>query len=171
MYYLAPDGDPSREPYGVLLEALRRKGRYGIGQVVFSGKEQVVLVRPYEDSLQMALLNYEAEIKRPAEVVGEVPRIGSTNRNVRLAEQLIDSLSEEDFDFGRYQDAYLEKVRELIEAKVEGRDVVAPPEEEEEADIVNLMDALRKSIGAETKKKPAAPSARARTTAKKAAGR
>jgi DNA end-binding protein Ku len=145
MYYLSPDGDQAREPYAVLLEAMERKGRYGIGQIVFSGKEQIALLRPYDDALHMALLNYEAEIKNPADVVAELPRIGSTNRNIRLAEQLVDSLTEDDFDFGRYEDTYLEKVRELIEAKVEGREIVAPPEEEE-ADVVNLMDALRKSI-------------------------
>ena len=94
----------------------------------------------------MGLLNYEAEIKDPAEVVVELPRNGSTNRNVHLAEQLINALSDDEFDFARYEDSYRDKVRELIEAKVEGREIVAPPEEEEEAEVVNLMDALRKSI-------------------------
>jgi DNA end-binding protein Ku len=145
MYYLAPDGDQAREPYAVVLHAMERKDCYGVGQVVFSGKEQVALVRPYGDALHMALLNYEAEIKDAAEVVGELPRVTTGNRNVRLAEQLIEALTDEDFDFGRYRDTYLEKVRELIEAKVEGREIVMP-EQEEEAEVVNLMDALRQSI-------------------------
>src|SRR5688572_20237003 len=146
MYYLSPDGDPAREPYAVLLEAMQRKNSFGIGTVVFSGKDQVALLRPFGESLHMALLNYDAEIKNPSGVVAELPRLGSKTRNVRLAEQLIDGLSEEDFDFGRYEDKHLEKVRALVRAKIDGREIVAPPEEEEQADIVNLMDALRKSI-------------------------
>ena len=145
MYYLSPDGDPARESYAVLLEAMMKKDCYGIGEVVFSGKEQVALLRPYDDVLHMALLNYEAEIKNPAQVVAELPHVGGANRNVRLAEQLIDGMMDEDFDFGRYEDHHLEKVRKLINAKVEGREVVVPTEEEE-PDIVNLMDALRQSI-------------------------
>jgi DNA end-binding protein Ku len=146
MYYLTPDGDSAREPYAVLLAAMVRKDRFGIGPVVFSGKEQVALLRPYGESLHMALLNYEAEIKDPAKLVAELPRVGSTTRNVRLAEQLIDGMSEDEFDFGQFEDHHLEQVRRLIKAKVEGREIVAPPEEDAEADVVNLMDALRMSI-------------------------
>jgi DNA end-binding protein Ku len=178
MYYLAPDGDPSREPYAVLLQAMQRKQRYAIGQVVFSGKEQVALVRPYHDALHMALLNYEAEIKDPQAVVAELPEVGAANRHVRLAEQLIDGLSDDDFDFGRYRDIYLEKVRALIEAKVEGREIVAPPAEEL-PDVVNLMDALRQSIrkthsgkthsGKATQARPRSKSARTRRTRRRRA--
>jgi DNA end-binding protein Ku len=145
IYYLAPDGAEAREPYVVFLEALRRQDRYGVGHVVFSGKEQLVLVRPYRDALLMAMLNYKSEIRPPVEAIGELPAVSKADKKVRLAEQLIQTWSEEEFDYASYTDSYFEKVKELIEAKIEGREVVAP-EAEEEAEVVNLMDALKKSM-------------------------
>ncbi len=146
MYYLTPDGNAAREPYAIFARALANQQRYGFGQVVFSGKEQVVVVRPYEDVLHMAMLNYTAEIRSPQEVVGELAAVRSADKKLKLAEQLIDSWSEDNFDFAEYVDHYAAKVKELIEAKLAGRKVVAPVEEEEEPDVINLMDALRKSV-------------------------
>lgn len=146
MYYLSPDGEQAREPYGVFLAALDHLNRWGIGQVIFSGKEQVVLLRPYQGALHMAMLNYEAEIRDPAQTVAAVPEFSSTDKKVRLAEQLLESWTEEEFDFSNYKDTYQEKVRELIDAKVKGQDLVEP-ETEEEPEVVNFMEALRKSIG------------------------
>jgi len=145
MYYLAPASPEAREPYAVFLEALENEGRYGVGQVVFSGKDQVVLVRAYQGALHMAMLNYAAEIRATKEAVGELPTVRSSDKQVRLAEQLIRSWGDKDFDFADYTDPYLERVKELIEAKIEGRELVAP-EEEDEPEIVNFMDALKKSM-------------------------
>ena len=145
MYYLAPASAEAGEPYAVFLEALENEGRYGIGHVVFSGKDQVVLVRSYQGALHMAMLNYAAEIRETKEAVGQLPTVRSSDKQVRLAEQLIRSWSDKDFDFADYVDPYLERVKELIEAKIEGRELVEP-EEEEEPDVVNFMDALKKSM-------------------------
>jgi DNA end-binding protein Ku len=145
MYYLAPASAEAREPYAVFMAALEREGRYGVGQVVFSGKDQVVLLRPYNGALHMAMLNYPAEMRDAAEVVGTLPEIRGGDKQVRLAEQLIQSWGEEAFEYSDYTDPYLERVKELIDAKVEGRELVAP-EEDEEPEVVNFMDALRKSM-------------------------
>jgi DNA end-binding protein Ku len=145
MYYLGPQGDSAKEAYAVFLKALEHRGQYGVGQVVFSGRQQVVLVRPYDGVLQMAMLNYAAEINDPSvAAVGRLPASAS-DRKVKLAEQLIASWSEEDFDFSRYVDRYEEDVMRLIEAKVAGEELVAP-EEEQEPEVYSLMDALRKSV-------------------------
>jgi DNA end-binding protein Ku len=145
MYFLSPDGAEAKEPYAVFLEALNRQDKFGIGQIIFSGRQQIVLVRPYEGALHMAMLNYAAEINSPDVAVGTLPRLGSTDKKVVLAEQLITGWGDKNFDFGRYVDQYEEDVRKLIEAKVEGRELVVPEEEEEPA-VYNLMDALRKSM-------------------------
>jgi DNA end-binding protein Ku len=145
MYYLVPKGAEAREPYAVFLAALERQGRYGVGQVVFSGKDQVVLIRPYQGALHMAMLNYDAEMREAAEVAGQLPNIRGTDKQVRLAEQLIQSWGDEDFNFADYRDPYLKRLKELIEAKIGGRELVVP-EEEEEPEVVNFMDALRKSM-------------------------
>jgi DNA end-binding protein Ku len=147
MYYLSPDGDSAREPYTVFLEALRRENRWGIGQVVFSGKEQVVIVRPYQkNALLMAMLTYEAEIRDPDETIVPSATVSGSDKKVKLAEQLIESWTDKSFDFSKYEDTHLKGMRALIQAKLEGREIIAP-EVEETPEVINLMDALKKSIG------------------------
>jgi DNA end-binding protein Ku len=146
MYYLSPDGEHSREPYAVFLAALKHQNRWGVGQVIFSGKQQLVVVRPYEGALHMALLNFAAEIREPTDAVAAVATVSSTDKKVRLAEQLIESWTDENFDFANYKDDYNDKLKELIQAKVAGKKLVLP-DVEEEPEVINLMDALRKSLG------------------------
>jgi DNA end-binding protein Ku len=145
MYYLRPDGDAATEPYSVLTAALKSDGRYGVGQVVFSGKQQVVLIRPYDNVLQMALLNYSAEMLDPARLHLSLPEVKPSDRRVRMAEQIIQTWSKDDFDFRDYVDRHLADVRRLIEAKMKGKKIVKP-EDEEEPEVINLMEALEKSI-------------------------
>jgi DNA end-binding protein Ku len=131
MYYLSPAGDQAREPYAVLLTALRKQERWGIGQVVFSGQEQLVIVRPGESALQMAMLTYAAEIRDPEQTVAALPHVSAKDRNLRLAEQLIKSWSEDDFAIGKYEDEREVRLRELIGAKVSGKELVAAEAEDE----------------------------------------
>ena len=152
MYYLAPDGPEAGEPYYVFLKALLHQERVGIGQIVFSGKEQVVLVRPYEDALLMAMLNYAVELREPASVMPTLPPVREAAKKVHLAEQLIVTWSGERFRFADYEDRNLQKLRELIDAKVEGREIVAP-EPEEVPEVINLVDALRRSVSRVGKKR------------------
>lgn len=109
MYYLAPDGDTAAKPFAVLAAALRSDGRYGVGQVVFSGKQQVVLIRPYDKVLQMALLNYSAEMLDPDRLRLKLPDIKPSDRRVIMAEQIIKSWSGDKFEFTDYVDQHLEK--------------------------------------------------------------
>ena len=145
MYYLSPDGEQSREPYAVFLEALKKEDRWGIGHVVFSGKELVVVVRPYGDVLHMGLLNFAANVRDPSDSVAPLPNIKDVDKKVRLAGQFIENWSETKFDFSSYHDRYLEQLQAVIDAKVAGRELVMPEVEEEPA-VINLMDALRKSV-------------------------
>jgi DNA end-binding protein Ku len=145
MYYLVPDGDDAVEPFSIFLEALRHEERVGIGVMVFSGKEQVALLRPYGDVLNLAMLNYASEIRAAEEVVAEMPTVKRDKRKVQLAERLIASWGDKKFNFANYVDPYYEQVKKLIKAKVEGRELVAP-DAEDEPHVINLMEALRKSL-------------------------
>lgn len=144
MYYLIPSGAIAAEPYALVAAAMERKKRWGIAQVVFSGREQLALVRPIDGVLSMAMLNYEAEIRKPAEIKSEFTKAETTPRKLKLAEELIGEWHEKRFDFSRYKDRYREKVLQAIEAKRKGREL--PPPEEEAPPVINLMDALRQSI-------------------------
>jgi DNA end-binding protein Ku len=150
MYYLLPSGEGAGEPYAVMTEALDREGVYGVGQVVFSGKQQLALLRPLEGLLHMAMLNYHNELKEPKVMRAELTRPRKINRQVQLAQALIRNWSSSDFDFTEYEDRYRAKVKRLIQDKIEGREVVTPGEEEETPEVVNLLDALKQSVAATT---------------------
>jgi DNA end-binding protein Ku len=127
---------------------MQKENCWGVGQVVFSGKDQLVAVRPMDNMLHMAMLNYDEEIRRPADVMATGKRPRPTGRKVQLAQTLIKNWSNDHFDFAAYDDRYRDKVQELISAKVHGHEIVAP-EEEAEPEVVNLMDALKKSLAHE----------------------
>jgi DNA end-binding protein Ku len=146
MYLLAPDGADSAQPYAVLMHAMETQERWGIGTLIFGGKRQVVAVRPDRGALQMAMLHYAATIQNPSEVVKDLPHLSPADKTAKLAEELVESWTDEKFDFSRYVDRYGEEVRKLIEAKAHGKEIVAPEEPEEEPPVYNLMDALRKSM-------------------------
>jgi DNA end-binding protein Ku len=144
MYYLIPSGAVAAEPYALVAAAMQRKRRWGIAQVVFSGRQQLALVRPIDGVLSMAMLNYDAEIRKPAEIKSEFTKAETTPRKLKLAEELIGEWHEKRFEFSHYKDRYREKVIKAIEAKRKGREL--PELEEEEPAVINLMDALRQSI-------------------------
>ena len=143
----------------MLCEAMRHRERCGIGHVVMSGRDQLVLLRPKDEMLVMAILVFPAEIRSAKDFDLESPA-KSTPRKTRLAENLIQSWSHGRFHFASYENHYREHLQQLIEAKVAGREVVTPAEPEE-APVINLMDALRRSLArSSSKSKPAATAKR-----------
>jgi DNA end-binding protein Ku len=168
-YFLFPDGHFAEEPYAVLLAAMRKMNRCGVGQVVFSEKEQLVLVRPGDDCLRMFMLHHYGEVRTPEALKFNPPKAAANK--VKLAESLIDAATEP-FELSDYTDRYQTRLKQLIDAKLAGHEVVAP-EEEEEPEVINLMDALRRSIALAESGKPshargARKTKKSKTTAKKA---
>ena len=161
MYYLMPSGKTAAEPYAVMVQAMEKEGRYGIGNVVMFGKEQLALVRPLEGLIHMAMLNFDEEIRPPAEMKLALDKPSKANRQVGLARALIRNWFTDRFDFTRYDDQYRKRVARLIKSKVAGKEIVKPKEadEESEPDVINLMEALKRSVETETKrsKKTKAP--------------
>jgi non-homologous end joining protein Ku len=92
------------------------------------------------------MLHHADAIQRPTAFVRDLPHLAPADKTARLAEELIENWTDENFDFNRYADRYGEEVHKLIEAKIHGRKVAAPDEKEEEPAVYNLMDALRKSM-------------------------
>jgi DNA end-binding protein Ku len=147
MYYLTPDGANDREPYQLLRGAIESEMLIGIGQVVFSGKEQLAAIRPRGNVLVMAMLNYEPEM-RDAAALGVGEELKVSTKNLHLAKQLVASMESENFDLSDYEDRYQGRVKELIAAKKKGEEIVPP--DDEPADVINLMDALKRSLGQKT---------------------
>ncbi|MCC7423485.1 MAG: Ku protein [Planctomycetaceae bacterium] len=166
MYYLVPASAESHESYSVILAAMRHEQREAVGRIVFSGKDQVVLIRALDGVLHMAMLNYSAEIRPPEEAVSRKKKVSAASRQVKLAQTLIREWSETEFDFSQYEDTYRERVGNLIEAKKKGEKLVAPEEDEEEPETINLMEALKRSLekaGTKRTRKTAAKKRRRRS--------
>src|SRR5262249_49495679 len=129
----------------VLQQVMAERERMAIAQMIFSGREQVVLIRAASGMLTMTMLNYEEQIKKPSEFEDEVPEVTVSPKELELAESLIEASTAKKFDFGQYEDEYTKKLAKMLEAKAAGKKVVAEHRDEEPV-VVNLMDALRKSL-------------------------
>jgi DNA end-binding protein Ku len=144
-YYLVPNGPAAQKPYAVLLEAMQGHDRHAIAQVVFSGKGQVAVVRPFAGLLVMTLLNFESQVKQPKAFADEVANPGVSGEEQRLAASLLESATTGEFELARYKDDYAAKLAKLIEKKSHGasRKVRA---DERPRPVMDLMEALRKSL-------------------------
>jgi DNA end-binding protein Ku len=144
-YYLVPDGPVAQKSYAVLHQSMVDEKRYAVAQVVMHNREQTVLVRPVDNLLLMSILNLENQVTKPATFEEEVSKVEVPPQELKLAKTLIDATTTKKFDFAKYKDVYTEKLTKLIEAKVAGEEIVAAPMHEQ-AQIINLMDALRQSV-------------------------
>jgi DNA end-binding protein Ku len=144
-YYLVPDGPVGQRPYWALLQAMEEEGRYAVAQVVMHGREQLVLLRPMDKLLGMTVLKYDAEVTKPQAFEDQAPQVELTGDERELAKRLVAISTAKRFDYSAYHDAYTEKLTKLIETKVAGEEIAAPPSQEP-AHIINLMDALRASV-------------------------
>jgi DNA end-binding protein Ku len=145
-YYLAPD-ERAAKPYGLLLKALEKKGLAAIATITIRKKEQLCILRPREGAVMLETLYYPDEVREKPEVDKEGAKV--SDRELEMAFTLIELLRKP-FEPGEYQDHYRQALAELIEAKLEGRQVVkAPPSRETR--VIDLADALRRSVEAARK--------------------
>jgi DNA end-binding protein Ku len=162
-YYLAPDGPVAKEAFAVIREGM--KGKAGIGKVALYGREYLIKVQPRERGLIMYTLRHASEI-RSMDAIDELADMPETVKpaEVALAQQVIGTF-EGALDFADYRDEYQEGLREIIDAKIEGREVVVQ-EVQEPPKVVNLMEALRRSLDSisGSKKRPAQSTATAPPT-------
>ena len=142
-YYLAPDGPVARDAFAVIREGMQ--GMAGIGKVALYGREYLVKVQPREKGLVMYTLRHAAEIRSMDAIdeLGELPAAVKPDE-VKLARQVMATF-EGKAELEAYADAYQAGLREIIDAKIQGREIVAQ-EPEAPPKVVNLMEALRKSL-------------------------
>jgi DNA end-binding protein Ku len=147
-YYLVPDKGAAKA-YGLLLEAMRESGKVAIARVVLRSKEQLVAIRPAGEVLTMETMIFHDEVV-DTDDLDEVPDakdLKTSDRELKMAQQLIDSLSSE-FEPAKYHDEYREKVLELIERKADGEEIAIQPQADEPAKVPDLMAALEASLAA-----------------------
>jgi DNA end-binding protein Ku len=154
-YFLGPDKGGERA-YKLLGEALKKTGRVALGQYAARGKQYLIMIRPLDGGLVMEQLRYADEIRDIAEV--PIPKTEVKKPELDLATKLIDQAATDQFQPEKYKDNVRDRMMEQIERKVEGKQIVEEPEEAPKTRVLDLMQALKQSLGnapAEEKEKPA----------------
>jgi len=149
-YYALPTGDA--KPYVLLRDALASSGRVAVVKMAMRSRERLALLRPAGDALVVQTMLWPDEV-RSAELPAEVAEVEPREQEMAMAASFIDAMSGE-WSPQEYTDEYREAIEELVASKVEGREVVMPPAADgDEAEVVDLMDALRQSVEAASKRR------------------
>jgi DNA end-binding protein Ku len=143
-YYLAPEGPMAADAFAVMRDGMQ--GKAGIGKVAIHGREYLVAVKPHKQGMVMYTLHHAAEI-RTIDQIEELRDVrGKVNpAEMKLARQVIESI-EGELNLADYKDEYQEGLRAIIDAKVAGEEIVEPADVEAPPKVVDLMEALRKSL-------------------------
>lgn len=142
-WYLGPDKGGDR-PYRLLAEAMKATGRAAIGRYSARGKDQLVLLRPFEEGLIMQQLRYADELRSFSEIPVGAAEVKEPE--LKLAIQLIAQVATEEFHPEAYEDSQRKRMRELIDRKLRGEAITAKPEETPKGEIIDLMAALKASL-------------------------
>lgn len=168
-YYIVPADPIAGEGYTVIRDAMRKTGKAGLAQVTIGGREWLVAITPIGDGLVMVMLRYADELRDADDYFDDLPTTKPDKELVDLAVELIGRKASA-FDASKFEDHYATALKALIQDKLKGRRIVAHAEEgrPKGANVVDLMDALRKSVGGgkktpkATKRRPKAKTARQR---------
>jgi DNA end-binding protein Ku len=144
-YFLVPDGKHAHKPYNLIRDAMADDNLRAVAEVIMSGREQHVLVRPLGKLLVMTVLQHQDELKEPTGFEDQVEDSEVAKEELKLTKQLINGLTPKEWSFDKYVDDYQKNLSALIESKIEGRQLVEAPETEAPR-VINLMDALKASI-------------------------
>ncbi len=168
-YFLAPDKGGAK-PYALLTEGMRKTGRCALARWAARGKQYLVQLRPVEDGLIMQQLLYADEVRPIAEV--EIEKSPVKDAELKLAIQLIEQISADTFNPKAYEDDVKNRIEAAVEKKVKGQEIsISPsaPEGKGSAQVIDLMEALKASLGKSPSKKPdAAPKSEERKPPKRA---
>ena len=172
-YYLGPDKG-GEKAYRLLADAMKQAGRVALAQYVMRGKENLVLIRPAKEGLMLHTMYYADEVRDFGEVdKGEDAKVKPGELD--LAERLVKELSKNEFKPEQYKDQYRDRVLEVVESKVEGKEVTSLAPQAQRTQVIDLMDALKQSLGrrgtGERAAKGAEASAKAAKLEKKPAAR
>jgi len=146
VYYVGPDGDVAKKTFNLLIQTLRKSNKAGIGRIILRDKEDVVLLAPYKKAIIMYKLRYPEELRD----VDKVPHLGEEDvdeSQLKLAQTLVGSMATP-FKEVDFEDRYRDALMELVDEKVSGKQIITIKDEEEDAPVVDIMDALKKSIEA-----------------------
>ncbi len=164
-YYVVPKDNAQAKVLATFRRALQETQSIGLGEITFSGREHLVAIAPPVDpevrGLMLYIMRYEEELRDPADYYSGVEEGKVDPKQVALAKQLVESYRAP-FDPSQFKDDYEASLRELVEAKLHHKKPPAPAKEPRRAKVIDLMDALKKSVAAKGKSGAPSESATAR---------
>jgi DNA end-binding protein Ku len=150
-YYLVPDGKPAQDPYAVIREAMTSEGQVALGRLVMSNRERIVAVEARGKRMLLSTLHSHDEVREEDEAFAAIAEVKVDRKMVEIAKQII-AQAKGPFDPAEFHDRYKEAVRELVESKIEGEAPVhRPAVGPSESNVIDLMEALRRSLRAPPK--------------------
>jgi len=150
-YYLFPEGKAGDKPFALLQQALADEELEAVGQGVLFGREELLLIRPVEKVLSVTALKYAAEVAA-AEDFGSPPDLSAKKAELHLTKTLLKSFAKDDFSLDEFSDRYITELKELIQAKIEGKEVIVAEDKPERPPTINLMEALKRSLAGKDKR-------------------
>jgi DNA end-binding protein Ku len=153
-YYLAPEDQVGQEAFAVIRDAMKKKKMVGIGRVVMARRERIMMLEPFGKGIMGTLLLYPYEIRGEEPIFEEIPEMKLPEQMVGLAEEIIDRMTG-DFEPDKFEDRYEQAMIELIRSKQAGKPAAKEKPSARPANVVNLMEALRRSVEGTGKAKPA----------------
>lgn len=160
-YFLAPDGKLAQEAFGVIRTAMEKSGQIALGRVVIGTRERILALEPRDKGILAYTIRTDAEVRKPDEIFSGISDKGADPAMIAIAEKIIEQ-QEGPFDPSQFVDRYEEALKALIEDKKKGHKP-AKVAEPDDTNVVDLMSALRASLGAKGKA-PAKPAAKAKTS-------
>jgi len=151
-YYLTPNDKVGQEAFAVIREAMRDKGMVALGRIVLAKRERVIMLEPWDKGVVGITLRYPYEVRDAKEYFDEIPDVKVAPDMLKLAEHIVES-KKGDFDSSQFVDHYEEAVTEMLKKKQAGIPAPRTHAAPRTQNVVNLMDALRRSI-AEEKRSP-----------------
>lgn len=153
-YFMLPDGKTAQEPYAVIREAMRREGQVALARLVMNSRERIVGIETRGRGLLLSTLRSHDEVKDEAEFFDDLPDVRISPQMIEIARQII-AQQQGPFAPGEFRDRYEEAVRSLVEEKAKGHlPVHRPAPEAGESNVIDLMEALRRSLKGGAAAKP-----------------
>ncbi len=144
-FYIIPDGESAYEAFAVIREAMKKTGMVGLGRVVMHRRERLLMLEPRDKGIQATALRYKTEVRDEENYFDEIPSVKVTSDMLELAEHILKQ-KKGHFDPGKFEDRYEDALSALIKAKRAGKEPPVLPEHKP-SNVINLMDALRRSVG------------------------
>ena len=144
-YYIVPDGKGGEEAFAVIRDAMKDKGRVALARIVFANREHILAVEPWSKGMLGTTLRYDYEVRDQNEVFKGIPSPRIPKEMIDLASHILDTKAGR-FDASQFKDEYELALRKLVKRKAAGKTIEVPAEREDRSNIIDLMEALRKSV-------------------------